>query len=119
MATFQISPPQSFNFAQPDEWPRWIRRFERFREASGLKSKEQPSQVNTLVYCMGDKADDILSSLDLSDDDKKSYDTVRTKLEQHFVKRKNLIYERARFNQRRQEEGESVDSFVTFLHCLA
>ena len=119
MATFQISPPQSFNFAQPDEWPRWIRRFERFREASGLKSKEQPSQVNTLVYCMGDKADDILSSLDLSDDDKKSYDTVKTKLEQHFVKRKNLIYERARFNQRRQEEGESVDSFVTSLHCLA
>ena len=118
MASFQISPPQSFNFAQPDEWPRWIRRFERFREASGLKSKEQASQVNTLVYCMGDEADDILSSLGLSDD-KKSYETVKTKLEGHFVKRKNVIYERAKFNQRKQEQGESVDSFITSLHCLA
>ena len=49
MASFQISPPQFFNFALPDEWPRWIRRFERFREASGLKGKEQASQVNTGV----------------------------------------------------------------------
>ena len=119
MATYQISPPQSFNFARPDEWPRWIRRFERFREASGLKSKESANQVNTLMYCMGDEADDILSSLGLSDDDKKSYDTVKTKLEGHFVKRRNIIYERVKFNQRRQEEGESVDSFVTSLHCLA
>lgn len=86
MAAFQISLPQSFNFAEPDEWPRWIRRFERFREASGLKSKEQESQVNTLVYCMGDEADDILSSLGLSDDEKKSYDTVKAKLEGHFVR---------------------------------
>ena len=30
MATFQISPPQSFNFAQSDEWLRWICCFERF-----------------------------------------------------------------------------------------
>ena len=35
------------------------------------------------------------------------------------MKRRNIIYERAKFNQRRQEEGESVDSFVTSLHCLA
>ena len=37
------------------------------------------------MYCMGDEADDILSSLGLSNDDKKSYDTVKTKLEGHFV----------------------------------
>ena len=56
----------------------------------GLKSKESANQVNTLVYCMGDEADDILSSLGLSDDDKKSYNTVKTKLEGHFVKRRML-----------------------------
>ena len=49
--------------------------------------------MNTLMYCMGDEADDILSSLGLSDDDKKSYDAVKTKLEGHFVQRKNTIYE--------------------------
>ena len=30
-----------------------------------------------------------------------------------------MIYERAKFNQRKQEPQESVDSFITSLHCLA
>ena len=118
MATFQIAPPEQFNFSQPDEWPKWIRRFECFCDASGLSKKDDVHQVNTLVYCMGDAADDILCSLRLSEDDKKVYETVKSKLEQHFVKRRNIIFERAKFNGRRQKEGESVASFITDLHCL-
>ena len=74
MAAFQIAPPEQFNFNQPDKWPRWIRRFERFRDASGLTQKGEVHQVNTLVYCMGDAGDDILCSLGLSDDEKKVYE---------------------------------------------
>ena len=119
MASYQIAPPQRFNFSQPEEWPKWIRRFEQFRQASGLNTKGQESQVNTLVYAMGDEADDILTSLGLTDEQKKEYETVKDKFEAHFVKRRNTIFERAKFNQRRQEEGESVDSFITSLYCLA
>ena len=119
MASYQIAPPERFNFSQPEEWPKWIRRFERFRQASGLNTKGQESQVNTLVYAMGDEADDILTSLGLTDEQKKEYETVKDKFEAHFVKRRNTIFERAKFNQRRQEEGESVDSFITSLYCLA
>ena len=118
MASYQIAPPERFNFTQPDEWPKWIRRFERFRQASGLNEKPEEGQVNTLIYSMGDEADDILTSLGLSDEEKKKYDKVKEKLESHFVKRRNVIYERAKFNQRRQEEGESTDSFITALYCL-
>ena len=70
------------------------------------------------MYCIGDKADDILSSLGLSDDDKANYDTVKTKLEGHFLKCEDVIYEHVRFNLQQQKEDESVDSFVTSLHCL-
>ena len=41
------------------------------------------------------------------------------KFEAYFVKRHNHIFERAKFNQRKEEEGELVDSFITALHCLA
>jgi len=81
MAAFQLAPPEQFNFTQPDEWPKWIRRFERLREASGLDRKAQSNQVNTLLYSMGDKADDILCSLNLTVDEKRSYETVKTKLD--------------------------------------
>ena len=74
----------------------------KFRQASGLSSKGEESQVNTLIYTMGDKADDILSSFGLSEENQKKYSVVREKFENHFVKRRNVIFERARFNSRKQ-----------------
>ncbi len=72
--------PELFAFSHPHEWPKWIRRFERFRSASGLSGKPEETQVNTLIYTMGDdEADDILRSFSLSDEDKKKYDTVMGK----------------------------------------
>ena len=119
MASFQIVAPENFNFDRPEEWPRWIRKFERFRQASGLHSKDEAKQVNTLIYSMGDAADDILSSMDLSDDNKKKYEPVKTKFDEHFARGRNVIHERAKFNIRRQQDGETVDQFVTALHTLA
>ncbi|KAJ8346510.1 hypothetical protein SKAU_G00279110 [Synaphobranchus kaupii] len=41
----QLVPPGNFDFNNASEWPRWIRRFERFRIASGLDRKDQAFQV--------------------------------------------------------------------------
>ena len=112
MATYQITPPESFSFNRLEEWPKWIRRFERFRQASGLDTKGEESQINALIYTMGDHADDILCSFGLNEEDAKKYDG-------HFVKRRNKIFERAKFNQRVQKGGESVDSFITALYTLS
>ena len=76
-------------------------------------------QVNTLIYAMGDQADDILRSFVLSGEDRENYETVKTKFDSHFVQRRNVIFERARFNRRKQEEGEPVESFITALYSLA
>ena len=63
---------------------------------SGLDKKGQDIQVNTLMYCMGDEADDILGSFQLSSEDKEKYDVVKEKFEGDFVKRRNVIFERAK-----------------------
>ena len=90
--------------------------------ASGLlqnsQEKSEETQVNTLIYTMGDEADDILRSFKLEEADGKKYSTVKEKFETFFVKRRNVIYERARFNMRRQEEGESVAAFINDLYVL-
>ena len=121
MATVQypVSLPGSFNFSQPQEWPKWIWHFERFRIAAELIVKDEEAQVNMLIYTMGDEADDILRSFKLSDADTKKYSVVKEKFEDHFIRKRNVIYERARFNSRKHEEGEPVDSFITDLHALA
>ena len=118
MAGFQLVPPESFSFSSPEEWPRWIRRYERFRQSSDLHRKSNETQVNNLIYCMGDQADDVLRSFNMVEEDKKVYKEVKERFEKHFVKRRNTIYERAKFNQRRQEDCESADSFITSLYCL-
>ncbi|UYV64962.1 K02A2.6-like, partial [Cordylochernes scorpioides] len=111
--------PEPFNFSNPGDWPKWIRRFERFRQASGLINNPENEQVNMLVYCMGDNADDILLSCKIASDQLENYGKVIECFESHFIPRRNIIYERARFNQRCQQEGEKVNEFITTLHSLA
>ena len=71
------------------------------------------------MYTMGDGADDILRSFGLSEEDKKKNGMVKGKFDSHFVKRRNTIFERAKFNMRIQGENELVDAFITDLYALA
>ena len=120
MTSFRVKLPEKLDFSRQEEWPKWSRRFERFRLASGLaKEEEEESQINTLIYAMGDQAGDILTSFKLSTSQLKQYYTVKTKFDEHFVVRRNVIFERAKFNRRRQEDGEPVDTVITALHALA
>jgi hypothetical protein len=48
-----------------------------------------------------------------------AYDTVLKRFDEHFIIAKNVIFERAQFNQRKQEPCESPEAFVIVLHKLA
>ena len=97
MAAYQVAPPEQFDFSRLDDWPKWVRRFEKFRCMSGLTDKAEAVQVHTLIYSMGDAADDILKSFHLTEEESKTYGTVKDKFDNHFIKKRNVIYERARF----------------------
>lgn len=118
MASIRLQPPESFNFAKPDEWPRWKRRFEQFQNASGLAGEDELRQVSTLLYCLGEAADDVLTSTNISDEDRQQYTPVMTKFDEFFKVRRNVIFERARFNRRNQLEGESAEEYITALYSL-
>ena len=84
-----------------------------------LAKEEEESQLNMLIYTMGDQADDIPNSFKLSSTQLKQYHTVKTKFDEYFVVCRNVIIKRAKFNQCRKEDGRSVDTFITALHALA
>ena len=119
MAVLQLTPPGSFNFNSPDEWPRWKKRFQQFRDASGLSDLEQPKQINTLLYCMGPDAEDVLDSTNPTAAEKRAYVSVIAKFDSFFKVRRNIIFERARFNRRNQLDEESVEQYITHLYQLA
>ena len=119
MAHIRLQPPEPFNFKCPDEWPKWKRRFEEFRTASGLDAdKDQARQVSTLLYCLGGEADDVLTSTNITEDKRKQYASVLKKFDNFFKVRKNVIFERARFNRRNQLDGESSETYITVLYGL-
>ncbi len=114
-----LSPPAPFNFT-PDAWPKWKRRFERYRIASGMDRFDASVQVNTLLYVMGDAADDIFASfLWALPADASDYKKVMEKFEAHFIPRRNIIHERYMFNRRHQLADEASDTFITALYTLS
>src|SRR5258705_3130468 len=113
-----LPPPEQFSFA-PEDWPTWIQRFDRYRTVSRLNARPGSEQVSALVYIMGRRAEEVLTSFHLSGEEAGVYETVRAKFESHFVVRRNRTFERARFNRRIQQPTESVEEFVSALHTLS
>ena len=117
-SNIQLKPPECFDFSQPDTWLKWKKRFEQFRVASGLNGEDESRQVSTLLYCLGEEADAVLTSTNIKEEDKTKYDAVLGKFDAFFQVRKNTIFERARFNRRNQNEGESAEQYITALYSL-
>ncbi len=118
MTSLRLQPPEQFVFRKPDEWPKWKKRFQQFRSASGLSGETEVRQVDTLLYCMGDEAESVLSSTDITAENREKYDHVIGKFDEYFEVRRNVIFERARFNRRCQQEGETAEQYITELYEL-
>ena len=66
---------------------------------------------------MGQDAEDVLKTTSITDEERSSYSTVK-KFDDHFAVRRNVIYERAKFNTRRQQPGETGDQYILALYTL-
>lgn len=105
--------PRTVREMDPEVW--------QIQDCIGLAQEvREEIQVNSLLYAMGDSAYDVLTTFvfDEEGDDLK-YDKVKEKFDQYFTVRRNVIYERAKFNQRKQEQDEPDETFITSLYCLA
>ena len=119
MAQLHLQPPEPFNFRTPDDWPRWLRWFEQFREAASLTEDSDKKQVNTLLYCLGEEAEAVLSSTNITEEERAVYTTVVSKFDAFFQVGRNVIFERARFNRRNQLGGETAEQYIMELYKLA
>ncbi|CAH0723431.1 unnamed protein product, partial [Brenthis ino] len=110
----KMAPPGTFSFV-PAEWPKYITRFKRYMSVSGNEELSDKSKIDFLLYSMGDKAEDIIIQFDKN----LTYTELLQSFDKFFFPKKNVIYERFKFNSRVQKEGEDFDQFVTDLHKLA
>ena len=83
-STILIAPLEKFDFKKPDSRLKWHHRFKLFLSALGLDKESDTRRVNTLLYCLGEDAEDILVSMNISDKDRKKYENVVWAFEAHF-----------------------------------
>ena len=76
MAEIHLQPPDPFNFCTLDDWLRWKRRFQQFREASGLDEATNSKQVSTFPYILGEEAEAMLLSTNATAEERKEYKKV-------------------------------------------
>ena len=126
MAQLNLRPPKAFNFSTPENWPTWKRRFERYRSSCQLDRESGARQISTLLYCLGEEADEVLASIhsaEVNDQggeaQEETYQQVMDKFEMFFSVRKNIIFERARFNRHSQASGETAEQCIISLYKLA
>ena len=90
MAQICLQPPKPFNFKNFDDWQHWKHRFQQFRVASGLEGEEAVKQVSMLLHCLGEEAEAVLNSTNVTKAESKEYDTVIGKFDAFFKVRKKL-----------------------------
>lgn len=113
MFTICLDPPKTFS-SVAKEWPLWKAHFERFHNASGRAKSKDKEQIDTLIYDIGMKAEEISKSIVYSKSgDEKIYDQTLAKFDTHFIPRNNVIYKRYLFHTRSQRKGESAEEFVS------
>ena len=90
MASYRalLSVLAAFYFDSPGHWPKWKRCFQQCCLASGLSQESEERQVNTLLYCLSEEAEEILASTNIGEEDRKKYDSVLAKFNSFFSVRK-------------------------------
>lgn len=95
-------------------WTKWKKSFEYYMTASGVSEGGQKRAL--LLHLIGQDAQDIFETFTDTGD---SFEDAVVKFDQYFLPKKNQPVERHVFRKCKQNENESIDSYVTRLKNLA
>ena len=93
--------------------------WEHYSVASKVNKEEGDVQVVALLTTIGREGRKVFQTWNLTATQKKDIKGVFERFENYCNPRKNIPFERYRFNSRQQEYGESFDRYVTALRQIA
>ncbi|XP_022809511.1 uncharacterized protein LOC111346488 [Stylophora pistillata] len=121
---FSLPPPAPLELHDQnaaEKWKKFHLAWTSYSLATELNKKAQPVQVATLLTVIGEEARDVYSTFTdwTEEGDENKIAPVLTKFAEYCQPRKNVPFERYRFNRRSQEAGETYDQYKTALRKLA
>ena len=102
------------------EWKQWRQVWDAYEEVTDLRNKTNRLRVAMFITCIGKEAHEVHNGFPLASEEEKSNMTkVLEVWETHCTGKTNVIYKRYKFNNRSQEQTESMDAYVNALRALA
>ena len=103
-----------------DNWKKWKQVWDAYETVTKLTEKESRFRVATFITCIGADALEVHNGLPFrTEDEKQDINVVLDLWNSHCIGQTNVIYERYRFNNRKQEPHELIDAYATALRALA
>ena len=94
-------------------WNAWKKAWTRYEVATGVNKQEQLVRVSTLLSVIGEDAKIAFDAFEWGEtEDDSTIEDVLAKFDEYCEPRTQVIYERYRFNNRNQEPGESIASYL-------
>ena len=129
MAAFRTPPPGPIDMS-PDKiqesWKLFKQKWGYYKEITGLVKKTDAEQRPHFLNCIGDEALKVYNTFTWVQNNEgadplqiENIPNIQRKLEAYIKGEINETVERYIFNQRKQKEGESLDTFLTDLKTLA
>lgn len=108
----------SFDGNLAENWRSFKKAYDIFELAADVVKKKDESRIAIFLNAAGKEAQDLLDTLPLTDEEKKSYKNVVDAYEAFCIPKKNVVYERFVFYSRNQKEGEAFDNFLVDIKKL-
>ena len=120
---FALPPPAPLEIHDnnaSEKWKKFDLAWRNYALATELGKKAEAVQVATLLTVIGEEAREVYSTFTgWGEGEDKKIEPVLKKFAEYCEPRRNVPFERYRFNQRGQEAGESYDHYRTSLRKLA
>ena len=116
--TVNVSPPPGLKDGGDlvEQWKMFKSMYDYYSVIAKLDKQPQEYQFAVFMHTIGPKGIQLYKVLSFEDgEDKKDVKLITTKLDEHIIGELNVIYERYQFNNRCQQNGESIDTFVAAL----
>ena len=120
-ATYQLQVPDPMDSMGNvvTNWKSFKEAYIDYATATEVNRKESAIQAATLKTVMGKQCRQILSHLELSEDNSKDPSAILARLESYFEPPRNILYERFLFHAAKQQPSETVDQYIIRLRRLA
>lgn len=90
-------------------WKVWKKVWLRYEVATGISKQESLGRVSTFLLVIGEDATKAFDALEWGEaEDETNIEHVLAKFDAYCEPRIQVIYERYRFNNRKQEPGENI-----------